>query len=826
MDWSTYGYLPFVGVCALGVLALACVWLPSLSTASRKRTRHELVLLALVLTVGLLAVYWNFYAGVWGFAYLDTGVDTVDQYVPFYLHLLEKVRTGTLSSWDFDYGLGVPITAYQSWLNDPFNLVLVPLGLLLGESRLSLVLTLVQSLKVVLCAYLFDYLLTFYCERPVSRVFGASLLAFGGYLIAFGQHYWLGSVCPLLLFVLLALELLMERWSVPRFLVAAASAALLVSWSVYTAFMALVFAAVYALLRLAVVVEPLTPRAYLMRALRLIAPVACGCLIAGVAFVPQTLYLLGESNRVTGGSTSMGERVLEAATTFVPLRWIPLLLSRLLGTSLITTGQAWASEELVPASGVLNPASCFTYEFAQMGFSVVAIVLLGQMLHWALTEADRRNRRIVLLACVLTVLYCVYELFPTALYVFSGMSYRSSFILGVPVCVGVAVGFERRVLPGKVARGPLVACGALTLAILVWSCSVSFNNRGLCILYMVALCLVIAALLLSGRGAHWGSVAVVAVITLAVMTSFADAFFVTNERTLVSADEFPRAGSGGESTIAAIDMLEAEDNELWRAELFDYKLWSVGNDGLGVGFSSVTCYNSTLDADLTEFYQKLWPEVISSSSFSTQQASFSLDEEMYALLGIRYVLSVGELDVDWLEYVRQEGSALIYRNTAATSVITVRGSVVTESEADGLEDAEARRALLETSVIVEDEVAETLETSGEDDLEYSSTLEKISDDYLAGTLETSASGVAVLPIPNTAGWEVYVDGEKVETFCADYGLIGFAVGEGVHEIEAHYVLPGSGAGRFVTVAGAVGTVAGCVIGVRGGRRRSLVKVEG
>ena len=219
------------------------------SDLGRRRPRAELGFLGLILLLGLVAIYGNYYVGRSCFAYADVGSDTLEQYVPYYLNLLDSVRNGSLGAWNFDFGLGVSFTSYLSWTLDPFNLALIPMGLLLGSARLSLVLVLVQSLKVVLAGFIFDHLLTFYCQTPLGRMLGAVLFAFGGYLMLWGQHYWLGSAYVMCATVLLMLELHLERRCAPTFAGLVLAVALSVMMSAYSGLMIMLMATLYALLR-------------------------------------------------------------------------------------------------------------------------------------------------------------------------------------------------------------------------------------------------------------------------------------------------------------------------------------------------------------------------------------------------------------------------------------------------------------------------------------------------------------------------------------------------------------------------------------------------
>ena len=368
MAWSDYIYLAPLALCAAALFALVVRTAPRLCAPSRTMTRDEALVLSLVTALGLAVIYGRFYLGETLFAYSDVGSDTLEQYVPYYLNMLDSVRDGSLGAWNFEYGLGTSFMSYQSWTLDPFNLVLVPLGLLLGDAHLAIALVVVQSLKIVACAFVADRLLSFYCETPLARLVGASLLSFGGYLVLWGQHYWIGSIYVMALVVLLLLELLREKWTVPRFAGLALGTAVSIVMSTYSGFMIMLFAAIYAALRTLHFAAGRGVAGFARMYGALALPVVCGILMAMVTLVPYAMLMLGDSSRVTGGGESALSRAVEYATSFAPASWVPVVLSRLLGSSLISSG------EPIP-DAVMAPTEQFPY------VNVYEIITLGGCFH-------------------------------------------------------------------------------------------------------------------------------------------------------------------------------------------------------------------------------------------------------------------------------------------------------------------------------------------------------------------------------------------------------------------------------------------------------------
>ena len=92
-----------------------------------------------------------------------------------------------------------------------------------------------------------------------------------------------------------------------------------------------------------------------------------------------------------------------------------------------------------------------------------------------------------------------------------------------------------------------------------------------------------------------------------------------------------------------------------------------------------------------------------------------------------------------------------------------------------------------------------------DYLEASSMyVEDFGNDYLKGTIDLPAGQTTVFTtIPYDSGWNVFVDGKKVEFYKVFDALIAFDAGEGFHEIELRYFPKLYKIGLLTTAVGVV-----------------------
>ena len=803
MTWSLFLYLVPTALVAVALVAFVGKSMTRLVAPAEKNTLLERGILCGILLVGAFAIYGVFLLEQSYFGYRDIGADTIDQYVLFYLQLLDNIREGTLGSWNFDFGLGSSSLAYQSWITDPFNLLLIPLGLSLGNEHLSLVLALLQMIKIVLSGLLFDRFLTAFCKTPLARIVGSSLFGFCGYLSLWGQHYWLGSILVVFMALLLLSEMLLERWTLPRFVGVCAMSALCMAWSPYCGFMMLLGLAIIELLLIINRAEgPHAVKGVFKQIGTLAVPVLCGCLISGFILVPYALFLFQDTGRVGSSSTPLATKAARFATEFVPFSWIPMILSRLLGTSLISSG-ATISTDLVTATESFPYVNC--YELLSLGLSVGAIIFLVLFLHWAFTQLPRKQKVLVAVAALIVFLYCFNNFLPALFNVFAEPKYRSGFLVAVPLCMAIAVAWEQCVQPGKINPVALGIGSVLTLAVLVWSFVNTANNRLLCCVYLLCAVVLVGVLFwlpLARKGQTPGKIALILLALCLVGSTVADGFFTTNNRTACTADTFPEATQPNESTdtLEALAAIQQEDPGYYRIEKSYYD-WTLYNDSMVEGYSGVQSYNSSTDGEVLNFLSQVIP---STTVYGTAYQLYLNDFDVSSvndILGVKYLLSKEPLTLTSFTFYKQIGSVYIYRNDDAC-LLTGRSSTVTETEFEQLSQ-EDRVSTLATSIVVPDGTATPISTTQGSTINVTSTQLVEAESGMDATLEATEDTTVCLSIPHTNGWTIYVDGQEVPTFRADLGFIGFNVKAGMHTIQARYTAAGTTLGWALTVLGVV-----------------------
>ena len=182
----------------------------------RQKIRTVLILEVLLFFSGLL-IYSQFVFGDRFLAFgtfADVGSDTVQQYLMHYHSVVNHIRDGNVSFWDFNNGFGVNV--FQMNLFDPTLILLYLIGLVRGANHIWGALVYVQILRILmagLAGYLF---LSEFKLSERSKLFAAYIYGLNGFLMVWGQHYQFGIITVYLPLLLLFSERTFRRKRLDR----------------------------------------------------------------------------------------------------------------------------------------------------------------------------------------------------------------------------------------------------------------------------------------------------------------------------------------------------------------------------------------------------------------------------------------------------------------------------------------------------------------------------------------------------------------------------------------------------------------------------------
>ena len=749
-----------------------------------------LVLLGVQLLV-CTALLGKFFFGTRAFAYRDIGSDTSLQFTPYAIQLANYLRRDGWPGWSFEMGLGQNLAP----LADPFTL----LNAAFGAEHVLVLRAWVYGLKLVLAGGLFYRFLLAGGARRAVAVPVALAYSFCGYALIDGQ--WDPFATELVVHALVLWAIARQLRSGGRVLLPVATAA---AFLLAPFFFSL--AVFVALLAAATLLGARERRPLARRWLVEIGPLlAAGVLLAAPRLLPIAIQLR-DSDRVSGALP-----YLAGALSLNDAPHVMAQLAGLFHKDILARVPAYAWENYLESPGFF--------------VGVLPLLLIPQL--WS---GERRQRRALGLGLAGVALYVLSPFVRRLAYGFQLDYFRVSTLwvaILLLVLHALALG---RVLEHGVDRRLLGLAAGVQLALLA-TVSLHFGPRlQMSHVLDLALLTAVALAFLGWQGrrlrARRGVVAalVAFVACEAVVIGYPS---LVRDRWLLS----KRFGAYRDGTEQALAVIRASDSGAFRVEkTYD----SFGqNDALVQGYAGVKSYTQQ-NGGTVAFFRGLGlrPEAPGIVNYTNWLPNFGARYMLNSAVGVRYIISRGELDWPGYAQLGHAGSLRIYRNELALDLGAVYDAVLPRSRFLALPERLRDVVLLHAAVVEDGRIpdgirifdpavldATALDSPREDRLEadYAAparTLQRrglkiarFTNKAVGGVVESDVPGLLVVTIPQAPGWTVRVDGEERPIQRVQLGMIGVAVGAGRHSVELRHRLPGLPAALLLALLGAVAWMA-------------------
>ncbi|MDO5424439.1 MAG: YfhO family protein [Eubacteriales bacterium] len=748
----------------------------------QKKGRTIWILLALLFGSGLV-IYAPFLFGDAYLTFTDIGSDTWQQYIMQYHSIVNHLRDGTFSLWDFSNGFGVNV--YQMNLFDPSLMLLYALGVFLGPEHMLDYLAWIQILRI-LAAGLMGYLfLSAFSLSERAKLFAAYIYGLNGFLMVWGQHYQFGMVMFYLPFLLLMAERSLRAKKIRPGLPLAVC--LTMFYSTYLSYMCCLTTGIYLIFRVL-----LMEGCPVKRRLLVFGKVCLGMLL-GVGMglcvmLPSAFVILGVTSRLESEQTLI-ERLLAG---FLPLdrEYYKTLLYRFFSANLQNKNGDYA--------GAMN-----YYEAPQVFASTFFVIFSVQ---YVLTLAKRKcsvYKKAVLYGAVALVIFSL--LFPfvgTVYNGFSAMSSRYTFALMPFFALMMARMLDYFLEGGKGNLPGMLAAGAA--AVYVYRMGLSVTTLGIqkALTLGMAVVAVLGVFCVGIQGTKktfftqktfW-----TAMMALAVLNMCLEGIGTVTDRQTVTADDTEYLAYVYDPDVAdALAWISENDPEFYRVE----KTFSE-NDAtmyaLAQGYHGVSTYNSMQNGNIQQFIDVCRPEIYYADQNHYSFSQIADDGEFAAFLGVRYLLSKGEAPEGY-EYLQSFGEIQVYGCEETASIGTFYSEDRVISEEIFVQKAEEAESTHKTDRILEKYLA--LENGGDADSEAAKQAEKTDqtalvtvredgrDSRLTGSIEAPGDGYVLFTIPFEKGWTITVDGEAQELVRADLGFTAVRVEEGSHTFTLSFHAP-------------------------------------
>lgn len=767
------------------------------------------MVLAGALFCSCLLIFWDYLFGQRYLAFKDIGSDIYNQYLMYYQTIINHLREGSFSLWDFNNGFGINMYSYT--LFDPFVLIVCLFGAVAGPEQIYGLMVWVQILKIILAGLAVYGFLSCFELSEKSKLFAAYAYGLCGYMVVWGQHYNFGTIVILFPLLLMSAEKARKRgiWLLGLTITCAVSC----FSSLYFSYMQFLVLGFYVLFRTA-----WENRIFCRDSLKQIGKIY-GSMILGIGMglfqlLPSACFIMGVSGRVSGGSAI--DRFLGALRLY-DLQYYITFAKRLLSSNLVGINQYLGYQNY--------------YEDPNVFLSALFLLTGVQFFYFVSKKKYSVKQKMIL---GLALASCVFVLFiPAGSLIFNGFSYpfsRETFLC-MPFFVWIMAYALQEILEKKRISVPLLIFSILSV---LYMYSRMFQREQgklavcLAILALVMAAGLAAAVYLKGKFKNLS----IGVLALALIgTMILDGWYSYNVGRVTlrkdSTEYFSEMYS--ESVQAALSYLEETDDSFYRVEK-DYAIDVPHStlNSLAQNYQGVSTYNSTLNTNIYDFIQKFWPglQVIDKNHYGFANASN--DTFPASLSHVKYVLSKNsEFDVQGYEFVKQFDDIYLYRNTCTEDLGKFYTSAFTAEDYELYADSLNKEKLLSENVIcdtvaeitrdaqalasyVEHEVTEGAENAEDtENISQAIDLTGLSrgiffeacekDSVVSGTASVSENGILMLAIPYENGWHAYVDGEEQEIHQVNYGFSGIYLENGDHGIRMVFKCPGFAAG----IAGSV-----------------------
>ena len=97
--------------------------------------RNTILLMWFLVGLGCLYIFHMYVIGNYTIAFYDVGTDGKDQYIMWYNGIVNSLRDGNFSPWDFRNGFGMNTMGHH--LTEPFLIPIYILGVIFGPEHIT-----------------------------------------------------------------------------------------------------------------------------------------------------------------------------------------------------------------------------------------------------------------------------------------------------------------------------------------------------------------------------------------------------------------------------------------------------------------------------------------------------------------------------------------------------------------------------------------------------------------------------------------------------------------------------------------------------------------
>ncbi len=739
----------------------------------------------IIMIISLFIIYRYMLLGKAIFMYQDIGTDTMRQYYPYYINIIEQIRSGDFPFWNWNYGLGTSILNVTSWTFDPFSILVILFGVLFGTDTVAFILVYVQVLKILILFFISKKYLKYFSNNCFAVCLSAYLISLNAYIMTWGQHYFLGTACVFFTLLLLCIERFIKKSTIKNGIYISITIGILLMYSYYTGYMSLLVAAIYFLFRFFSYNKEIKFNQIVKNWGGIIYFVVLGIMLAGVIFIPACHYITTNSVRLDNNTNQLVKRLIYSFGQSFNFSDLGSRLSRLLSNNILFIND--------------NNTAYFSnyYETPQLFCTTFVFFFFGQWIVYKIINIkNKRNLIFFLIKITLFYLLIFNSLSGFILNAFAYSAYRYTFVIFPFIGIFMLNTIERIYKKEISKLGILI--GFILNTVTIYFSYKNASNEVIEYVGIVFTILIIYTVLIIMAKCKQNITPVVFIFLIIILSTILDDSITTNYRSYITIDQYRSIWAENRrvsDTEKALKWLEEYDSSFYRVEK-NYINWALYADSFLERYSTITVYNSTPNYNVESFYKKIY-NTVDMSAVTDFRLNNAFDLKALSLVNSKYILSSDKLLYSiGLEKIKEFGSVTIYKNSNTDSVAKWFNATISKKEFESLSEEQKVESLNKT--IVTDMINMQNESSSKI---YKFYLEDSS--TMMGSISCDGEGILMLAIPDQEGWTVYVDGNKVTTYNVDYGFIGVKISKGVHKIKACYEIPQLNIGILCTLLAVV-----------------------
>ena len=650
-------------------------------------SRNTIMLIWFLVGLGCLYIFHMYVVGDYTIAFYDAGTDGKDQYIMWYNGIVNSIRDGNFSPWDFRNGFGMNTMGHH--LTEPFLIPIYILGVIFGPEYITWYMVWMEIFRIFVAATLCYWYLSEFEFSERSKLIATIIYAFNSYMMVWGQHYALGSSVVYFPAVLIFAERVVRKRKFSVGLCLVCCIAMLSSF--YQGYMCMFGGGAYVCVRILMLEKETIKergKAFFVAAGTMIL----GVLMSAWRFFPSAAAQVGSSER-------MVSQVPLLQRLFKPQLW-PVGINKTIIYRLFSSCiQGNGNETYV---GMKN-----FYEDPNLFFSTLFIILLFQYVVCIRKQNVSRRKKAMQYLCVLLCASSVVIANITTW--FNGLYkpfFRHTFILMPIFAVMICMVLDQILNRGKLSIPALVASELLITAV-YWKAyqilpEQQFKDNAMILWITGSAMAVLLWMYCKKRWLDDKSIYLLLVIT-AFVNIVSDSYLCYNDRVALSKKNTEYYEETYHSDVdRALDWLENSDPSFYRVEK-DYFTASSCFDTLAQDYRGISAYNSNQNADIKEFVAQVWPQLNNEHDVNHIQFLNALWDSTFAgLTDVKYILSKSaDMDIDGYQLLHQEGDIYIYQNSKTQSLGKFFVNTVTEEQFEKTKDRLNTRELLTDALIVE-----------------------------------------------------------------------------------------------------------------------------